>query len=78
MTQVSNDKLMEMLLDIKGDVGEIKGQGATFIKQMEVADNRATALEGRVRSVEGKQWWLAGAGSAVGALAGWLGVHLKA
>lgn len=78
MTAISNDKLMELLMKVSSDVGEIKGQGSTFISQMKVQDDRATALEGRVRSVENRQHWYSGAAAILGAIAGVFGSHLKA
>jgi hypothetical protein len=78
MAETNSHKIMEMLLQIKGDVGEIKGQVGAFIKQMETHDNRTTELEVRTRKVEGRQHWYSGAGAVLGAILGGLGVHLRA
>lgn len=66
MSQVSNDKLLEVLLDIKGEVGEIKGKVGGFSDHDE-----------RLRRVENRQHWYSGAGAVLGAIAGALGMHLK-
>ena len=40
----------------------------SFIKQMEVRDNRATGLEVRTREVENRQHSYSGAGAILGAI----------
>lgn len=53
--------------DINRALGQIEGKLDAFIKQMEIQDDRASKLESRVRSVENKQYWLAGVGTSIGA-----------
>jgi hypothetical protein len=63
MTQISNDKLMETLLEIKGDVSELKGQVRGFVEEVRAdrvrttmdartQDDRVFALERRTGSLE--------------------------
>lgn len=53
-------------------VGNIDGKIDLMLAQQEAADNRHSHLEGRVRAVESKQHWLAGAAAAVTAAATWI------
>lgn len=99
MTEITNGELMKVLLDIKGDVGEVKGglhaHRAEFaeekiharttemihnerIGKMEArTDERFGKGEGRIGKLENRQYWMSGVGTALGALAGIFGVHLK-
>ena len=57
-------------------VGRIEGKIDTFIEQMKAQDDRGTAQEVRLRKVENRQHWYSGAGAALGALLGAMGVHV--
>lgn len=73
--EITNAALMEQLVVIKGDVGETKGKLNSFIDAHEV---RMTTVESKVRSVENRQYWWAGASAIVGVVAGWFGAgHIK-
>lgn len=63
--------------DLNRAIGRIEGKIDAFIKQMETHDTRTTDIEVRLRSVENKQWWMAGVGSIIGMLLGALGLHIK-
>lgn len=65
MSQISNDKLMEVLMKVSADVGEIKGQVTSL-----------NGLEPRIRKVERWQHFYSGAGAIVGAILGAVGVHI--
>jgi hypothetical protein len=65
------------LSEIQRSVGRVEGKLDAFIGQMKVQDDRSTNLEVRVRSVENKQHWYAGAGAILGAVLGAFGVHLR-
>jgi hypothetical protein len=54
--------------DLHRAVGRIEGKLDTFIAQMEAQDNRATNVEVRLRKVEARQHWYAGAGTVIGAI----------
>lgn len=71
-------------------IGRLEGTLKTFMDQMAVQDNRTTAIEARLRvvesntvienrlrRVENRQYWLSGAGSIIGTLAGLLGFHIR-
>lgn len=66
MADISNDKLMEVLLDIKGDVGQVQG----------TLDSMA-GIDERVRKVENKVHAWSFAGGLLGVMAGWLGMHIR-
>lgn len=76
--------------DIRYSLGEMNGKLDMLIEQGKVQDDRAVEteartvkrhdeLEARVRAVENKQWWLAGAAAGIGAgashLMKWLSGH---
>lgn len=62
--------------EVQRSMGRIEGKLDTFIAQMKAQDDRTTAQEVRLRKVENRQHWYSGAGAAIGALLGALGVHL--
>jgi hypothetical protein len=69
--EITNGELMEQLLEIKGDVGETKGKLDSFMYTH-------TDVDKRLKAVEQKQWWMTGAGTALGSVLGWLGTsHIK-
>lgn len=89
MAQVSNDKLFEELLAVKGDVGKLIGNVEGYRDEVRAERLRAAATElahdarleraeGRIGKVEKNQAWYAGGGTVLGMLAGWLGLpHMK-
>lgn len=46
-------ELFRLLHGMAKDIGNLQGSVSTFVKQMEVQDERTTNLEVRVRHVEG-------------------------
>jgi hypothetical protein len=68
----------EEFISMDRAVGRIEGKIDAFIEQMKVHDNRTTDLDVRTRKVEQRQYWLSGVGAALGAIAGALGMHIKA
>ena len=78
---------MSIEQSIQRDLGRIEGKIDQFIRQMGIQDDRFSAqmaaqdvrhdrLEKRVRTVENRQHWYAGAAAAVGAAGSWLGHRL--
>jgi len=73
--EITNAALMEQLVVIKGDVGETKGKLDNFI---DAHESRMTSVESKVRAVENRQHWYAGASAIAGMVAGWFGSgHIK-
>jgi hypothetical protein len=70
-------EIQRMLGDIRQAVGRLEGQTATFIKQMEVQDERNTKLEGKVSKLEKWQGFYSGVGTVIGVILGAVGVHFK-
>ncbi len=64
---------MSTLDDIHYTVGQIDGKLKQLVEQLGIQDGRNEAqhieLEHRMRNVEAKQFWLAGAGSMLSAIA---------
>jgi len=52
-------------------LGEISGKVDLLLAQGKIQDDRATALEARVRGVEGRQHWYAGVAAALSAFTTW-------
>ena len=59
---------MSDLTELHRAIGRIEGKIDTFIEQMRLQDERHGKLEGRMRKVEARQHWYAGAGTVVGAI----------
>lgn len=59
---------MAGLSELQRAVGRIEGKIDNFIEQMKVQDDRHGKLDTRVRKVEGRQHWYAGATAMFGAL----------
>jgi hypothetical protein len=57
-------EIQRQLADLHSVAGRTEGKIDTFIAQLATQDERATKLEVRVRKVEGRQHWLAGAAAA--------------
>jgi hypothetical protein len=65
--------------DIRYLLGQIDGKVTVLVQQGKIQDDRIAAIESRIRNVEGKQHWYAGAAAALSAGATWLaskGFHL--
>lgn len=70
--------MSSVLEDIHYMVGEINGKVTLLVDQGKVQDDRAAALEARIRIVESRQHWYAGAAAAISGTAayfikGWAG-----
>jgi hypothetical protein len=62
--------LISELGDAKEKWGRTDGKLDVFIEQLKIQDQRTTELEVRMRKVENRQHWYAGAGAVLGALFG--------
>lgn len=69
-------KRMTTLDDIHFTVGKIDGKVSMLMQEVtaqgKIQDDRAIALEIRVRAVESRQHWYAGAAAAISALAAYV------
>jgi hypothetical protein len=65
-------QLTTTLDDLHYVVGEINGKLDLLIKQGKVQDDRHETLDERVRILEIKQYWYAGAASIIGAAMGFI------
>lgn len=81
MAEISNDKLMEVLLDIKGSVGKVEGTVSAMATSIGDEKLRSRAnefgMDERMRKVENKVHAWSFAGGLLGVMAGWLGMHIK-
>ena len=66
---------MTELQNIDRIVGRIDGKLDSVINELTQITRRAEAIEVRLRSVEGKQHWYAGAAAALGSLIGYFTSH---
>jgi hypothetical protein len=67
--------MSDALQQIQFMLGQIDGKVNMLVSQGKIQDDRAIDLEARVRTVENKQWWIAGVGSAISSIATFLGLH---
>lgn len=80
-SEITNDKLFEILMKIQGELGQQTG----MLKGLEVAvgDEKLRvrgselAIEGRLRSIEHKVYGVSTAAGILGVVAGYLGFHIK-
>ena len=61
----------QYIADLQVGMARLEGKVDTFLEQMKKQDDRSTAHEVRIRKVENRQHWYAGAAAAVGAIATW-------
>lgn len=81
MTEITNGELMKVLLEIKGDVGEVKGEVSALSNSVgdEKIRSRTSEMahDERLRNVENKvHGWSFGFG-LLGVALGYLGFHIK-
>jgi len=74
---------MPSLDEINRSIGRLEGKmdqlTSTVVAQMKTQDDRTTAHDGRIRTVENRQHWYAGVGYALGSVMGillaWFKTH---
>jgi len=65
-----DEKLFELLVEIKGEVGEIKGLVAAATIAAAASNSRIEKIETRTADLESKRNWAIGAAAGVGATFG--------
>lgn len=75
-TQRSLNDLHNTTGEIRQSLGRVEGQLGTFIKQMEVQDERHITLEDRMRKVEGRQHFVSGAYGLAALFLNFIGIKI--
>ena len=58
----------QYIADLQVGIARLEGKVDTFLEQMKKQDDRTTTQEVRIRKVENRQHWYAGAAAGIGAL----------